>query len=424
MIVDKQNFQAVKSYVQWDDNHKENLSPFKMTSIYLNASREDITVIERNNLPVTIKSHASTASNAEFMHTALNIHENKFTIRRIYTFKNNNIIHDTLRNIMIYNKHFTSVNKELDDLAGAINEKIKNDRLLNNISIIIDIDVKIDELKNKKVMYVSHSDTLLEFGSYSGKYNHPFSPEGFNNIDYRSLISEYKTSGMFIDIVDNDSNIGKRYSFMGSSLMEIPVRHDGSRQNGVYITKIDCDRIDNPNIKQERFDLDKCEELRIYKNVEEAKSGNDNNVIIKEKIQNQEMEILDRKHDISILQQTLDENKRKYELDLMEQTRKFKLLENTLNIKKQKLQQQKDKQDAEIAKIKSRLEKKSIKRKNKFDKLEKKRNDYFETRNKSRNDYYEDRSYTRKDSHELVKYLPAIGVGIIAGVALAFKNSK
>lgn len=424
MIIDKQNFQEVKSFIQYDNNSREALAPFKTTTLYLNSSKEDITVIERNNMPVTIKSHASISSNAEYLHAALNINENKFTIRRIYTFKNNGIIHETLRNIMIYNKHYISVNKEIDNLAAALQERVKNDRFTNNVSIIIDIDIKVEEIKNKYAMYIGLSDTLLQFGSYSGKFNHPFSPEGFNNIDYKSLISEYKTSGMFIDIVDNESKIGKRYSYVGSHLMEIPVRSDGSRQSGVYITKIDCGRIDDPGIKQERFDLDKCEELRIYKNIEEAKSGNDNNVIIKEKIQKQDLEILDKKHEINLLQQSLEESKKQFELEQLQHSKVVKQLENSLAITKNKLQKERDEIDVRIAKLKSKLEKKSAKRKNKFDKKEKIRNDYYDTKVKSRNDYYEDRSYARKDSHELIKYLPAIGVGLIAGVALAMKNSK
>lgn len=424
MLVDKESFQAIRSFVQYDEFTRENYSPFTTTTLYLNNSKHDVTVIERNNLPVTIRTPASTTSNFEFSQVVMHLQANKFVIRRLYKFKNGEIINETLRNVMIYNKHYVSVNREIDNLTTALNHKIKDDRFSNNTVVTIDIEVSLDELKTKRFMYIGLSDTLLQYGTYTAEVNHPFSPEGFNTGDYKALISEYKSSGVFVDIVDNDSNIGKRYSFVGSQLMEIPVRTDGTRQNGVYVTKINCERIDSPEIRQERFDLDKCEELRIYKTKEDAETGNDNNAIIKEKIQKQEMELLNKKHEINKLQQNLEESKRQFELEQLEHVKQVKQLEAEVLINKNKLQKERDGIEARVAKLKSKLEKKTAKRKNKFDKKEKIRNDHYDTRVKSRNDFYEDRSYVRKDSHELIKYLPALSIGIITGVALAIRNSK
>lgn len=58
----------------------------------------------------------------------------------------------------------------------------------------------------------------------------------------------------------------------------------------------------------------------------------------------------------------------------------------------------------------------------KLERLRREEEEYFNARKRRRDDYYEDRSSVRKDSSELIKYAPAMAVGLATAAALIFNG--
>lgn len=356
--------------------NRDHLASFKVSQYYENNSNEDIVVTLRNNLPIKVPRQLNGFNSSKV-----------FSIKTCYTFNSNNTIVDTINSITEVLKNYNDQNEDLALIRTTLLSNYNNDRHTNHCNIVIERTIEISYLKQNEIVYMPECDILVCFRNLDLSVPHPFSNNGQIVSEYHSFISERKVSGVFIELVDNENNIGNRYMYVAKQLLEIPVRKDHNKKSGVYFTKAINDRVDDIQIQPEFYDFDKAEDyLGLYKTKEEAMTGGNPETISKTKLKQLEHDLLETK---------LDSERDKIERDeLIEKLRK--------EVELTKLETVRAKEEAEQAKAA--------------------RNEHYDSRSQRRSDYYEERSYTRKDTHELIKYLPGIAIGIIG--AVAYVNSK
>jgi hypothetical protein len=357
-------------------SNRDNLALFKVTQYYENNTNEDIVVVLRNNLPIKVPRYLNGFNSSK-----------SFSIKTSYTFNSNSGIVEAINIITEILKTYSDNNEDLLLINKALLSNYNNDRHTNYCNIVIERTIDINFLKQEETVYMPECDVLVCFRNVNLKVSHPFSNNGQIISEYHNFVSDRKVSGVFVELIDNENNIGNRYMYVAKQLIEIPVRKDPNKKSGVYFTKATNDRINDIQIKPEFYEFDKSEDyLGLYKTKEEAMTGGNPDHISKTKLKQLE-------HD---------------------------LLEARLDSERDKLER-----DSEISKLNKEVEKaklETIKTKEEFEKSKAYRNNYYDSASQHRNDYYEQRSYNRKDAHEMVKYLPSIAIGIIG--ALVYVNSK
>jgi hypothetical protein len=210
-----------------------------------------------------------------------------------------------------------------------------------------------------------------------------------------------ESSGIFVELIDNENNITNRYMYVARQLLELPARRDQTKQSGVYFTTAVHDKDGDTNMDPKFYSFEDAEEaLGLFKTKEEAMTGGNPEFIAKTKYAEQEAALRDAQRELE---------KVKNDHKIAEQHRLEKM-----------------------AALKHDLEEKQLYMKEKINDLEhnlektKKRNSELkeesDSRKLTRADYYEERSYERKDSSELIKFVPALIVGAIGMFALFAKG--
>jgi hypothetical protein len=352
-------------------NLKENLASFKISQFYENNTNEDVVVLLRNNLPIRVPKHVTGFS-----------HGKTFNIKTAYTFNSHNTIIDTINGSTEILKNYSTQNEDLHLIKTALLNNYNNDRHTNYCCVVIERQVDLQTLKQDEVLYMPECDTLLCFRNIDLSKPHPFSENGQAISEYHKFISNRKVSGVFVELIDNENNIGNRYMYVAKQLVEIPARKDPNKKSGVYFTKAVNDKFDDIQIQPEFYDFDNSEDyLGLYRTKEEAMTGGNPDNISKVELKQLEQKLLHAK---------LEHDREKVIRD-----REVSELQRNLEISK--LETLRAREEADRAKVV--------------------RADAYDQRSKIREDYYEDRSYQRKDTHELIKYLPGIALGIIGAVA-------
>lgn len=339
---------------------------YKFSQYYVNESSVDITITQRNNLPIIV--------NKAIGH---NRDKKQITVKNVFSFKSNEQIVATINNINEYQKTYENKQEDLENIKKILILNYNNDRFCSNISIVINYGIDISIIKENNVVYVPNLDLLINLGTYNNAYPHPFSSEGHGMKEYNDLIKDKKISGIFIELVDNENNIKNRYMYVAKQLLEIPVRKDKNRESGVYFSKATYDRLDEIHIKPEYYNYDKAEvELGLYKTKEEANTGGNPEHISKNELIIKEQELIDARHKMAIN-------------DL-----KNKELVGSLELELEKIKK-------DNAKLKEE----------------------YEERKYKRTDYYEEKSAVRKDNQEFLKYAPAAIAGLI-GIFAIYNSTK
>lgn len=356
--------------------NKDHMTAFKVSQYYENNSNEDIVIILRNNLPIKVPRQLNGFNSSKV-----------FSIKTCYTFNSNSSIVDTINAITEVLKNYNDNNEDLSLIRSVLTSNYNNDRHTSHCNVVIERTIEISYLKQNEIVYMPECDILVCFRNLDLRVPHPFSNNGQIISEYHSFVSERKVSGVFIELIDNENNIGNRYMYVAKQLLEIPVRKDPNKKSGVYFTKAINDRVDDIQIQPEFYDFDKSEDyLGLYKTKEEAMTGGNPETVSKTKLKQLEHDLLEAK---------LDSERDRIDRDeVIEKLRK--------EVETSKLETIKAKEQAEQTKAA--------------------RTEHYDSRSQRRSDYYEERSYERKDTHEIIKYLPGIAIGIIG--AVAYVNSR
>lgn len=373
---DKIIFHYVEPVKGFDTNSGEHLTDFRVSQFYINNTNEDVTVVLRNNLPITVEKNSGGYQSSKW-----------FVIRTIYHFNRKQKIINTVNNINEYQKVYGKKQEDLEIIRQSLVHAFDDNPNVNITSVIIDFKIDISLIKDKGVIYSPDTDTLLVFRGLDLNYPHPFSNEGQAINEYHELVKERRTSGIFVELIDNENNINNRYMYVANQLLEIPVQKDKNKKSGVYFTKAVHDRFNDIHLTPEFFEFDKAVDyIGLFKTKEEAISGGNPELITKTELAKLEKELAEAKHIQGIEQ--------------IEIKRKLAQSDTELeNIKR------------ENARLKEEIEiKKSM------------RTDNFEERSNRRSDYYEERSYGRKDSTEFLK-MAAVALTTAIGM-LAILSKK
>lgn len=379
-------FQYAKPIINVHTDTGEASAEFKLTQFYINNTNENITVVLRNNLPIYCPKHRQTLSGAT-----------SFTIRNVYQFNSYAVIIDTINQLTnVINAHGET--EDLKLIRDVLINAFDGDRNCNYARVCIDRKIDILNIKSNGSLYVPEADVLLQYNHLDVSVPHPFSKNGHGIAEYHKIAEEKKVTGIFIELIDNENNIDKRYMYVANQILEVPVTKDKTKESGVYFTKAINDKFNDVHIKPEFYTFDEAVDyLGLYKSKEEAATGGNPQLVSKVKL--------------AELEEKLQTIKHNNQIDQAEKQSLIAKLNHDLELAK-----------AEVIRVKHEADINKHQRDDYYDSKQKTRSDYYDERDKKRDDYYDSRSYQRKDTHELLKYIPGIALGLVG--AFAYVQSK
>lgn len=396
---------------------------FKYQLTFINESEHSFVAVDRNNIPILIRGYDGNPNYHPIVANTtigtLKYNNNRLVIRKSYLFTNIDDVRNTYRLLESFKKELTTANPEMEIVFTTLFNYCKENTFRKDYRVIIDRYVTVDQCKSEGIFYLRDCDLLLQYGDYTPNMCHPYSVEGSTNQEYKEAFKDRKSSGIMIDIIDNNDVIKDRFVKLLNRVHRIPVQKDAEKDSGVYVTTFDCNKIGDPAVKSRHYSFEEAEtELNIHRTSEEAEHHNYNDGA--DKIRLAELERLNNERKIQLEEGKLELEQRKIELSNIKHQHETEMIGINRQVEEIKFNYQQQIQDneAELAKLKNKLEKIKIKSTEKKDKIEKKslkRKNRYEDRSAVRNDYYETRNYERKDSYETVK---TVGMLTAAGLSL------
>lgn len=353
-------------------NRMEERYQYKYDVQVFNDSRYDITMMNRNNVPVLIQGiPIQTATHS------------MVTIRTTHTINNAKTFSDIRNKINeSYQQHGQFLSEDAELIFHVLNNGQAN---TNNAVIRIDRQVSINDLMRQGCLYINDIDLMLYYENYTGAMVHPYSEYAVNNVPGENIAKVSCTSGIVIQIVDNDEKIAKRFVYMADRIIEVPIITDSSRRSGMYLYDIN-----NSESDLVFCELDELEKHQIYPTEEQAKTHGKPDLIHEKEIKRLKQES---------------------ELKELESKKRIQELKEEYEIKRAEAaiadDERKRQQESEIARIK-------------LDYEEKMRQKDYERQ--STKDHFDERSYSRKSDYESIK-TAGIMFTVILSIAAYLKKS-
>ena len=383
-----------------------------ITADYSNYTGNIVYVKTQNNIPFAVDPNLMTVKSPEEPNPHLEI---KIT----YTIRNNEGIHKTMELIESLQENGKLHGKDAAEILTALNEMYLQDRSRFNkvnFSFVVYKRVLLDDMKQDGSVYIREVDAVISRNKKEMAVPHPNSTFGLHQFDVTRNPNTCNQAGVFVQVVDNDNLARARYYYSGKQLVEVPSIVDKTRESGVYCTVSSAASDGFLTPKTSVMTFDEAEEtIGLYRNQEDARTHGDP----ERQFENELKELRNRDKALSNMNLKLKE-------DVL---RLQNILETSSMVRKTGLEEIKDEQEAKSIKrknksekLKARIDELERERKNHFDEVMTQRKDYYEERGHSRKQYYEDRSYDRKDTSEMIKYIPALLLGV-AGT-FAWINSR
>lgn len=364
-------------------NHNDDYSsyaPVIKTIKYINNLPNSITIVERSGFRFTAQASPNT-------------YNSDFIVRTEYKLSPH-----CFKDI---DRFFSAL--ESTGVSGQDLRKIYESYILqrknraNYASMVITLDSKIPRdiiEKNNGSVYLNNSDIVISSHNLFNAPTHPYYEDGINADSLRSIIKENST-GLSIELIDNDDLISTRYGFMMNQVIRFDPKTSTHKENGAYVIIASCDKDGHFYTKTQKIELHEIQQkLGLYKTQEEAiEAGDINNA---RKLENTKLEFEFRE-----LQLERDREKLNAQAELSQQ----KFLYD-------RLRQEKDLEYQELLR-KHEIEMLELKRKTSQDDYER------EFRKNRMKDEYEEKSQTRKDNSEIVKFLPSLIIAMGA-IVMAF----
>lgn len=439
----------------------DNIPPYERQVHYFNRTNKHILVTDKHNITMTLpKSRINIPYQREH-----------FIIRVIHNFNQSEIALSILRNHQAERSYLTVEDVERDLIISSITNAYNQGYFNNNSRshrVTVDRIIPIALLQQYASIYVSDLDLLFRFEGTDIETPHPTSQDAVLYGETLDILKHKRISGMFYEIIDNESEYSTRYICLGTKVVQIPVNKNKGKESGIYMTHFENVLTDKLQITLERHPLDKSEDIGVYQTREEAETkGNlqkafeielaqQKREYEREKIENERLKIElhrvkeqrqeeiekltherkrielelqmqknkdDHKFNSKEREEDIEARRVKNEYDMAQHARKMIELENSLS--ELKLQKQLSEQEllSKIEILKRTLELKE--REHQLELEEKEVKTHYDILAKARDDYYQGRSYARKDTSEFVKWLPTITTGVIAtGVLIYTKTSN
>lgn len=324
-------------------DHKSSLLNGSMSveQTLINQTEFPITVVHRDNVALTTTKDPH-----------INADNTSFILRRVYKIRGLQNIRQVTNNLHKFIQKYGNEDKLIVDLHQGLLAYLKAVAWRTDMYFQFVFDFKIDvpELVEKRNIYYPDLDLLLVLGEYKEEHIHPFSSIGKGLVQYQESLKNTKVSGVFLEVVDNESMISKRYMFLAKQVVEIPVVKDPTRNSGVYYNVVKSDNVNKAVVDQKCYSFQQAQEtIGLYSTAEEALTNGDPKKLLDAKIQENELEI--------------QELKRQADLDKIELTRLRDELEVKRAQREDALQQRQASRTIEVEQVKDRVEERSVKRK-------------------------------------------------------------
>lgn len=384
-----------------------------ITADYSNYTGNILYVKTQNNIPFAVDPNLITAKSPEEPSPHLEI---KIT----YTIRNSEGISKTMELIESLQENNKLHGKDASEILACLGEMYQKDRSRTNklnFNFVIYKRILIDELRQEGSVYIREVDAVISRSKKEMAVPHPNSAFGLQQFDVTRNPSTCNQAGVFVQVVDNDNLARARYYYSGKQLIEVPSTADKAKESGVYCTvsTAAADGFLTPKTSFMTF-AEAEEAIGLYRNQEDARNHGDPDRQYEaelKQLKKQEKEIANKNIEL------------KNELMRMQN-----ILESSSVVRKSNLEEIKDvnevksiKRKNKSEKLKARIDELERERKNHYDEVMTHRKDYYEERGQSRKQYYEDRGYDRKDTSEMIKFIPALLLGV-AGTFAWIKSQQ
>ena len=348
-------------------------SPIEFRTTFINNTNLPITVEWRSGLKVTLPPTPSFDCRKLIVRIEVTVHHSvKLDIQRL----------------------LSSVDEQSTPELKAMKEAFVRTALGNKYGgavFILDYPVEVDTLRKAGgSIYYHEVDTVVSLLSYHDCPSHPYGEAGRNIqlVEAHSELFGDQSFNYAVELVDNTGKYGDRFLNIGNKVYHVHAKQDSTRRDGIYIithTPVDSS-VDLSEKEVQHYPFEGAEDkLGLFRSAEEALNLGDMSLARRQ-------EILNLEHTASISKAELTLVKQTHEREMADKERDLKLLE-----------MDRENQERLISEMRAAEEHRL--------KMERERT----------KDFYEDKSYERKNDNEVLRFLPAVIVGIGA-VFMAFKS--
>lgn len=257
--------------------------------------------------------------------------------------------------------------------------------------VSVDYEISFETLKNNSgTIYYNEVDVVISLLTVENVPDHPFSSKGMKTAALHKGNCANEGFNYNIRILDNTNALGDMYKAIGDTVYRVTPIRDSKEENGIYITS--NGNVDSTNSVIEtsvtQSQLDDYEKAGLYKTFAEAKANGNVDLLRK-------LEVVELEHATLLNKRKLDESKTKADLELLLKEKELKDITKVMEMNKVL-------RDEITADRIRRDEEESLARKRRYENL----------------------SYDRKDTSEMIKFVPAvlIGVATVIGIIIKFKK--
>lgn len=423
----------------------QNTAGFIITAEYTNYMQTTLYLKTQANVPFALEPNTLVVS-SENPHPHLEI-------KLSYRLQTNAGVTGTanLLTTLIENKHILS--EDAQELHRQMTEMYRHDGSRNNktnFTFTVFRRIREEDFKKTRMIYFRESDMILTREKESLTLPHPNSSTGMQHTEIRNAKEYSGQTGVFVKVVDNQCLAEVRYYYAGKRLIAVPSTADSERESGVYCT-IASQASDGSVEPDTSFMTFKEAEVAIglFKFKEDAESyGNPELILKNEEVKHRsderkaELELrkfkqtndaraLEQESELAALRHAVELQKaenvalkesadfRKTLRDDTADTHKVKRAKSEAEIKYKKL-----KKEVRLEAARKEREAEQKEREARLDEERKLRENYYDQRKETRKDWYEDRSYQRKDTSELIKFIPALVLGVVGTLAVINARSS
>lgn len=380
---------------------------FVVSNEFINYTGSVIYLKTQNNLPIALEPSGD--------HLRIESTQKCLEIRTTYRLsaRNSNALTKELIEAMINNGEIVAESARcfydaINQQAAASSSRGASIETLMNATMTIPINT----LKASKSTYVRHCDVVVSERREMMLRPHMNSDEGFHQLNVENARDYHGVSGVFIRIIDNERLLPSRFVYSAKQVVEIPSEVNLNQQSGVYITTAG---ILQGSVKTTSSFLTFAEAEAshgVYSSHGEAEANGDPEKLMASKL---------RENDVELSRLKIEASHR--ESEILRQ-------KHALEIDKQNLERDRQARESELSSLKHILKLKE----HDFDATVKLYNEEMERRSLNRRDDFDKRSYKRKDKSEkqsatyriatdVLKYAPALVLGVM-GIYKAVEFSK
>lgn len=254
MMESTPRFIVGQSHLNCQDYSQLNIGKggIEFSTTFLNFTGKTIYVIDRSGIRFGVPASAKHRTD-------------QFIIRKKYFIPRESVL--DIQRTLTYTDLCHDDYPELAAFAQGF--KNYSDNHPTNHSVIIDTPIDVSEII-KGNSYVTNHDIVLTFETIDKKVQHPFAKPHLAEARYESFRAEYKGLGTFVEIIDNENEIGDRFMLIAKAMRRITPRRDISRESGIYLVTID-----EESTTSVHHAFKDAESVGLYRTKEEAISAGD-----------------------------------------------------------------------------------------------------------------------------------------------------